>query len=133
MSWTFALSKNGVTGTRFVLLPETTQIRKVIPERWEANKVSRLSQLTAVREFIGLGTERKNLGRLLQIPWVEKIMVRIWRNEGSKSLKKRKTERRNPAKGLLWVFSRALVSTCMWGNYLKLEKELTTQTKEKES
>lgn len=40
-------------------------------------------QVTALREFSGCGTGRENPGEIQQTPWVEKMELRIQKDQGS--------------------------------------------------
>ena len=85
--------QDGVTGTRFTRLPETTENNKktldtrmwrtVIPKRWEANEESNTwSALIALREFSRHDARcSADPGRALRTSWVELMGLGVQRDQ----------------------------------------------------
>lgn len=73
-AWNNQISE-GTWKTLVLKTLDINQQRTVIPDRWETKWAH--SQVTCMGEFAGHGTERENLGKVLKIPWIKAILLRV--------------------------------------------------------
>lgn len=101
----------------------------VISRRRKANKMSpTIASVWYLDRVLGWGTEKKNLGRTKQSPWVQEIELRILEEDREAKIPKavyQKYAERAPEteEGPFQVLSWVLSTACLCGDCLKLQKK----------